>query len=72
MKTATDTIKECGDLFGKMPTRFAAPQARAAVPSELVAARSLCRQLRHQHAPQDKLRITHLICLNLLSMLRHR
>jgi hypothetical protein len=31
----------------------------------------LCRQLRHKQARPDKKRIAHLICLNLLSMLRY-
>jgi len=39
--------------------------------SELTTARVLCRQLRHKQARPDKKRIAHLICLNLLSMLRH-
>jgi hypothetical protein len=38
---------------------------------ELTTARVLCRQLRHRQARPDKRRIAHLICLNLLSMLRH-
>jgi hypothetical protein len=33
---------------------------------------ALCRQLRHKQAPQEKRWIGHLICLNLLSMLKHR
>ena len=36
----------------------------------LTMARVLCRQLRHKQARLDKKRIAHLICLNLLSMLR--
>jgi hypothetical protein len=31
----------------------------------------LCRQLRQKQARREKMRIAHLICLNLLSMLRH-
>jgi hypothetical protein len=37
---------------------------------ELTRARVLCRQLRNKQARPDKQRIAHLICLNLLSMLR--
>jgi hypothetical protein len=38
---------------------------------ELTTARVLCRRLRHKPARPDKKRIAHLICLNLLSMLKH-
>lgn len=38
---------------------------------QLTTARVLCRQLRHKQVRVDKMRITHLICLNLLWMLRH-
>lgn len=41
------------------------------LPPEWVAARVLCRQLRRKQAPREKQRIAHLICLNLLSLLRH-
>jgi hypothetical protein len=60
-----------GDLFGKMPFRRRDPVPRAKPPPELVAARVLCRQLSRKQAPREKQRIAHLICLNLLSMLRH-
>jgi hypothetical protein len=41
------------------------------LPTELRAARALCTQLRRNPAAPEKQRITHLICLNLISMLRH-
>jgi hypothetical protein len=62
---------ESGDLFGN--TVIAAPNwlvTPSAVP-ELRTARVLCRQLRQKQARPEKMRIAHLICLNLLSMLRH-
>ena len=60
-----------GDLFGEMPIpRRDAVAARSFVPA-LKTARVLCRQLRHNRARPDKQRIAHLICLNLLSMLKH-
>ena len=60
-----------GDLFGEkaLPRRGLAIKPRLA--PELRAARVLCRQLRRNPARPDKQRIAHLICLNLLSMLRH-
>ena len=64
------TAGESGDLFGNAvipaPNWLIAPRAAP----ELKTARVLCRQLRQKQARPDKLRIAHLICLNLLSMLR--
>jgi len=62
---------ESGDLFGETPIpRRDAVTERSFAPA-LTTARLLCRQLRHKRARPDKQRIAHLICLNLLSMLRH-
>lgn len=60
-----------GDLFGEAPElgRDSLPK-RGSAPA-LTTARVLCRQLRHKAAQPDKKRIAHLICLSLLSMLRH-
>lgn len=61
---------ESGDLFGTAV--IAAPNwllTPSAAP-ELKTARVLCRQLRRKQARPDKMRIAHLICLNLLTMLR--
>lgn len=62
---------ESGDLFGdaRIPRRNASIKPRPA--PNLATARVLCRELRHKQARPDKKRIAHLICLNLLSMLRH-
>lgn len=61
---------ECGDLFGETPIlRRSAVTKRGFAPA-LTTAQLLCRQLRHKRARPDKQRIAHLICLNLLSMLR--
>ena len=70
MENVTSTTGQSGDLFGKMPFTRNAPLAKRRLPPELTAARVLCRQLRRQQSPRDKQRIAHLICLNLLSMLR--
>ncbi len=60
------------DLFGDVPPkRHRNPSVPRQVPSELISARALCAQLRHTRALPDKQRIVHLICLNLVSMLRH-
>ena len=62
---------ESGDLFGEKPImRRDAATKRSFAPA-IKTARVLCRQLRHKQARPEKQRIAHLICLNLLSMLRH-
>jgi hypothetical protein len=70
MERLTTTVGESGDLFGKMPIarRIAVVDGRS--PPELTAARALCRQLRRKRTPRDKQRIAHLICLNLLTILK--
>ena len=61
-----------GDLFGEMPNpRRDAVTKRSFAPA-IKTARVLCRELRHKRARPDKQRIAHLICLNLLSMLKHK
>lgn len=61
---------ESGDLFGEVPIpRRDAVNRRSLAPA-LKTARVLCRELRHKRAKPDKQKIAHLICLNLLSMLR--
>ena len=71
MKDFISTNDNSGDLFGKMPIPRRDPVARSRLPPELLAARVLCRQLRRKQAERDKQRIAHLICLNLISMLKH-
>jgi hypothetical protein len=61
---------DSGDLFGLTPVPGRDPMLRRRSAPELRAARVLCRQLRHKQARPDKKRIAHLICLNLLAMLR--
>lgn len=62
---------ESGDLFGATPIPGRGPLIKPRPAPALTTARVLCRQLRHKQARPDKERIAHLICLNLLSMLRH-
>lgn len=71
MENLASTSRESGDLFGKVPIPRAGPVIKDRLPPELTAARALCRQLRRTRAPRDKQRIAHLICLNLVSMLKH-
>jgi hypothetical protein len=71
MNNLQSTTGESGDLFGKMPVPRNCPVIKRRPLPELTVAHALCRQLRRKRAPRDKQRIAHLICLNLLSILRH-
>lgn len=87
MKTDRQTLRrsaqrlpargETGSLFESMresvreAQHASAPQRRRSVP-ELIAARVLCHQLKRKRVSAEKKRLVHLICLNLLSILRHR
>ena len=62
--------EESGDLFGGKPILRRGPVVKHRLAPELTAARVLCRELRRNQSRPDKQRIAHLICLNLLSMLR--
>lgn len=66
-----DAAGESGDLFGDAPIPGPERLVKPGLAPELTSARVLCRQLRRKQARPDKKRIAHLICLNLLSMLRH-
>ena len=61
---------ESGDLFGEMPLPRRDLVARNNPTPALTTAHVLCRQLRRKQARPEKYRIAHLICLNLLSMLK--
>ena len=72
MASCIGAAGQSGDLFGEKPIlRRRAPAKRRFAPA-LTAARVLCRELRHKRARPDKQRIAHLICLNLLSMLKQK
>jgi hypothetical protein len=62
---------ESGDLFGEKPVPRREAAIKRSFDPALITARVLCRQLRHKQATPDKRRIAHLICLNLLWMLKH-
>jgi hypothetical protein len=65
-------IGKSGDLFGDAPAPIGHERiVRHRMPTELRAARALCVRLRDEQAIPEKHRITHLICLNLIAMLRH-
>jgi len=62
---------ESGDLFGEKPIPRHGPEIGRRPAPELKAARALCRQILRKQASPEKKRIAHLICLNLVSMLKH-
>jgi len=61
-----------GDLFGDVPIPSRDAVSECSFAPAIKTARVLCRELRHKKARPDKQRIAHLICLNLLSMLKHK
>lgn len=67
---ALNTIPASPDLFGTLPRTGANAPLRCRQPIELQVAGALCRQLRRKLARREKQRIAHLICLNLVSMLK--
>ena len=62
---------ESGSLFAGKPV-FRGRATKSGRAPELTAARVLCNQLRRQRAGAQKKRIVHLICLNLLAVLKRR
>lgn len=66
------TTAEPGDLFATKPTPSRSPAIKRRLVPELTAARVLCHQLRRKRASAEKKRIVHLICLNLLAILKRR
>jgi hypothetical protein len=65
-----DTPVESSDLFAGTAVVWRSPAAKRRLAPELAAARVLCRQLPRKRALPEKKRIVHLICLNLLTVLR--
>ena len=61
---------ESGDLFGEKPRPRRGPVIKRSAAPELAVARALCRQILRKQATPEKKRIAHLICLNLVSMLK--
>jgi hypothetical protein len=59
------------DLFSSRPAPAVRSRKRRPAP-ELAAARVLCNQLKRKRVSADKKRIIHLICLNLVAILKRR
>jgi hypothetical protein len=57
------------DLFSHRPAPAARARKTRAAP-ELAAARVLCNQLKRKRVSTERKRIIHLICLNLVSVLK--
>lgn len=70
--TVEDTAQVSPDLFGDSPVRLTRHTLEShREPPELKAAKALSAQLRHKRNRREKREVAHLICLNLISMLRH-
>jgi len=63
---------ESGRLFSRSSLRPRSAPARTKSAPELAAARMLCRQLPRKRVLAEKRRLVHLICLNLLAILKRR
>ena len=73
MNGLSETVVPCPiDLFGYPPGQRSRAAAHRRQPLELKVAGALCRQLRRKAARHEKQRIAHLICLNLVSLLKSR
>jgi hypothetical protein len=59
------------DLFSARPAPAVRTRRLKAAP-ELAAARVLCNQLKRKRISAEKKRIIHLICLNLVTILKRR
>ncbi len=69
----SETVVPCPiDLFGNPPDQRVRATGHRRQPPELKVAGALCRQLRRKSARHEKQRIAHLICLNLVSLLKSR
>ena len=59
------------DLFSSRPAPAVKANKRGTAP-ELAAARVLCHQLKRKRVGAERKRIIHLICLNLVAILKRR
>jgi hypothetical protein len=66
------TSEKSGNLFAEKPVLRRIPVVERRSAPELEAARVLCHQLRNKRTRPDKERLVHLICLNLVAILKHR
>lgn len=60
-----------GELFYARPSPAVKGRKHRAAP-EIAAARVLCHQLKRKRISAEKKRIIHLICLNLVAILKRR
>jgi len=60
-----------GELFPARPAQAARGRKHRPAP-EIAAARVLCHQLKRKRISAEKKRIIHLICLNLVAILKRR
>jgi hypothetical protein len=60
-----------GDLFPARPAQALRSRKHRSAP-EIAAARVLCHQLKRKRISAEKKRIIHLICLNLVAILKRR
>jgi hypothetical protein len=71
MKSFDSGNEATPDLFPRAPMQALKAKRGRAAP-ELAAARVLCNQLKRKRVSAEKKRIIHLICLNLLAILKRR
>ena len=69
-------VQGTNDLFGDRPVRLPggmnSSQIRlASEPAELRTAKALAAKMRTKRSRREKKEVAHLICLNLISMLKH-
>jgi len=62
---------ESRDLFSSRPAPSARARTMRTAP-EITAARVLCNQLKRKRVSAEKKRIIHLICLNLVAILKRK
>jgi hypothetical protein len=70
VKNAMSSDDGSGDLFEKLPMPRRASFVGSQPPPELTAARALCRRLQRTAPRREKQRVVHLICLNLVNLLK--
>ena len=75
-ETVRDQSLGTNDLFGDRPVRLRGGMASSEIrlasePAELRAAKALAAKMRTKRSRREKKVVAHLICLNLISMLKH-
>jgi hypothetical protein len=71
MDERASTTDKSPDLFGQSPVRLPRnPISLPKEPPELRAAKALAAQLKQKRTRRDKQQVAHMICLNLISMLK--